>query len=216
MINIVLADDHQLLRKGLRSLLQCEPDFTIIGESGKGLETINLCERLIPDVLVLDLMLTGINGLEVTRQLTKKCPEVHIVILSMHNNEAYVLEAFRSGAKAYILKESSPDELVYAIKEVIAGRRYLSSTFTENAINAYIQKTDSKPTLPSEQLTLREKEILHLVSQGMKNVEIAARLFISVRTVETHRTNIMRKLDLHKSAQLIQFAIQHNTNYAKI
>jgi two-component system response regulator NreC len=211
MINIVLADDHQVLRKGLRSLLHSEPDFKIVGESEYGLETINLCEKLTPDVLVLDLMLAGINGLEVTRQLTKKCPEVHIVILSMHNNEAYVLEAFRSGAKAYILKESSPDELVCAIKEVMAGRRYLSSAFTENAINAYIQKTNSKPILSSEQLTLREKEILHLASQGMKNVEIAALLFISVRTVETHRTNIMRKLDLHKSAHLIQFAVQHDT-----
>lgn len=215
MIKIFLADDHQVLRKGLRSLLHNEPDFEIVGESGDGIETISLCNKLLPDILVLDLMLTGINGLEVTRQLTIKCPEVRIIILSMHNNEAYVLEAFRLGAKAYILKESSPDELVCAIKEVIAGRRYLSSTFTENAINAYIEKTDAKLILSSEQLTMREKEILHLTSLGMKNAEIAVRLFISVRTVETHRTNIMRKLDMHKNAQLIQFAIQQDSNYTK-
>jgi DNA-binding NarL/FixJ family response regulator len=213
MINIILADDHQILRKGLRSLLQSEPDFEIVGESGDGLETINLCKKLGPDILVLDLMLAGINGLEVTRQLTKKCPKVHVVILSMHNGEAYVLETFQSGAKAYILKESSPDELIYAIREVMAGRRYLSSAFTENAISAYIQKADYKPIPTSEQLTLREQEILHFTSQGMKNSEIAARLLISIRTVETHRTNIMRKLDLHKNTQLIQFAIQHDTTY---
>jgi two-component system, NarL family, response regulator NreC len=215
MIKIFLADDHQLLRKGLRSLLHNEQDFEIVGESGDGLETISLCHKLLPDILVLDLMLTGINGLEVTRQLTKKCPEVHIIILSMHNNEAYVLEAFRLGAKAYILKESSPDELVCAIKEVITGRRYLSSAFTEKAINAYVEKNDSKPILSSEQLTLREKEIIHLTSLGMKNAEIAVHLFISIRTVETHRTNIMRKLNMHKNAQLIQFAIQQESNYTK-
>ena len=209
MIKIVLADDHQVVRKGLRALLGAEPDFNVVGEAGDGLESLRLVEELQPDILVLDLMMSGINGLEVTRQLNKKNSRTGIVILSMHNNEAYVLEALRSGAKAYILKESSPEELVHAIKEVSSGRRYLSSPLTERAIEAYTQRTEVKPIDPYDQLTTREREILQLTAQGITNVDIASRLYISPRTVETHRTNLMRKLSLHNHTQLIQFAIQH-------
>jgi DNA-binding NarL/FixJ family response regulator len=210
MINIILADDHQVVRKGLKALLSAEADFNIVGEAGDGLETVKLVEELQPEILVLDLMMAGINGLEVTRQLNKKNPKTGIVILSMHNNEAYVLEALRSGAKAYILKESPPEELVRAIKEVSSGRRYLSSPLTERAIEAYTQRTEVKPIDPYDQLTTREREILQLTSQGCTNTDIASRLYISPRTVETHRTNLMHKLDLHNHAQLIQFAIQHD------
>jgi len=209
MIKIVLADDHQVVRKGLKVLLSAEPDFNVVGEAGDGLETVKLCEQIQPDILVLDLMMPGINGLEVTRQLNKRLPETGIVILSMHSNEAYVLEALRSGAKAYILKESSPEELVHAIHEVYSGRRYLSSPLTERAIEVYTQKTEVKPMDPYDQLTNREKEILQLAAQGITNAEIASRLNISPRTVETHRTNLMRKLNLHNQSNLIQFAIQH-------
>jgi two-component system, NarL family, response regulator NreC len=209
MIKIILADDHQVVRKGLKALLMADPEFEIVGEAGDGLDTVKLVEELQPDILVLDLMMPGINGLEVTRQLNKKNPGIGIVILSMHSNEAYVLEALRSGARAYILKESSPDELVRAIKEVSSGRRYLSAPLTERAIEAYTQKTEMKPMDPFEQLTTRELEILQLAAQGNTNSDIAARLFISPRTVETHRTHLMRKLNLLNHAQLIQFAIQH-------
>jgi two-component system response regulator NreC len=209
MINIILADDHQVVRKGLKALLSAEPEFNIIGEAGDGLETVKLVEDLQPDILVLDLMMAGINGLEVTRQLNKKNPRIGIVILSMHSNEAYVLEALRSGAKAYILKESPPEELIRAIKEVSTGRRYLSAPLTERAIEAYTQRTEVKPIDPFDQLTTREREILQLTAQGSTNSDIASRLFISPRTVETHRTNLMRKLSLHNHGQLIQFAIQH-------
>jgi two-component system, NarL family, response regulator NreC len=208
MIKIVLADDHQIVRKGFKALLSVEPDLEIVGEAGDGFETIKLAEQLQPDILVLDLMMAGINGLEVTRQLSKKNNKVGIVILSMHSNEAYVLEALRSGAKAYILKESPPEELVHAIHEVHAGRRYLSSPLTERAIEAYTQKTEVQTIDPYDQLTTREREILQLAAQGRTNNEIATRFFISPRTVETHRTNLMRKLDLHSHSQLIQFAIQ--------
>lgn len=210
MINIILADDHQVVRKGIKSLLGTEPDFNVIGEAGDGLETVKLVEQLEPEVLVLDLMMSGINGLEVTRQLSKKSPQTGIVILSMHSNEAYVLEALRSGAKGYIIKESPPDELIRAIREVASGRRYLSSPLTERAIEAYTQKHEAKPTDPYEQLTTREREILHLTAQGCTNSDMASRLYISPRTVETHRTNLMRKLGLHTHSQLIQFAIQHS------
>jgi DNA-binding NarL/FixJ family response regulator len=209
MIRIVLADDHQVVRKGFKALLSAEPDFSVIGEAGEGLEALNLVERLQPEIVVLDLMMSGINGLEVTRQLSKKSPKTSVVILSMHSNEAYVLEALRSGAKAYILKESSPEELIKAIREVSCGRRYLSSPLSERAIEAYTRKTEVKEPEPYDQLTTREREILQLAAQGCTNTEIAKRLFISSRTVETHRTNLMRKLDLHNHIQLIQFAIQH-------
>jgi two-component system response regulator NreC len=209
MIKIILADDHQVVRKGLKALLSSEPDFNIVGEAGDGLETVQLVEQVLPDILVLDLMMSGINGLEVTRQLSKKGVKTGIVILSMHNNEAYVLEALRSGAKAYILKDSPPEELTRAIREVSSGRRYLSSPLTERAIEAYTQKTEVKSIDPYEELTTREREILQLAAQGCTNSEIASRLYISPRTVETHRTNLMRKLGLHNHTQLIQFAIQH-------
>jgi two-component system, NarL family, response regulator NreC len=209
MIKIILADDHQVVRKGFKALLSVEPDLKIVGEAGDGFETVKLVEQLQPDVLVLDLMMTGINGLEVTRQLTKKNTKLGIVILSMHSNEAYVLEALRSGARAYILKESPPEELVKAIHEVHNGRHYLSSPLTERAIEAYTQTTETQSVDPYDQLTTREREVLHLAAQGLTNNEIAIRLFISSRTVETHRTNFMRKLSLHNHSQLIQFAIQH-------
>jgi two-component system, NarL family, response regulator NreC len=143
MIQIILADDHQVVRKGLKALLSAEPDLSIIGEAGDGLETVKLVEQLQPDILILDLMMAGINGLEVTRQLHKKCPKIGIVILSMHSNEAYVLEALRSGAKAYILKESPPEELVRAIRDVAAGRRYLSSPLSERNLINYMNRTNS-------------------------------------------------------------------------
>ena len=209
MIKIILADDHQVVRKGLKALLSAEPDLEVIGEAGDGLETVKLVEQLIPDILVLDLMMAGINGLEVTRQLNKKHPGIGIVILSMHSNEAYVLEALRSGARAYILKESPPEELIRAIKDVYSGRRYLSAPLSERAIEAYTQRTEVNPIDPYDQLTTREREILQLAAQGISNTEISTRLFISPRTVETHRTNLMRKLNIHNHTQLIQFAVQH-------
>ncbi|MCR4394879.1 MAG: response regulator transcription factor, partial [Dehalococcoidales bacterium] len=161
MIRIILADDHQVVRKGLKALLSAEPDFQIVGEAGDGLEALKQVEEFHPDIIVLDLMMAGINGLEVTRQIQKKGLETGVVILSMHSNEAYVLEALRSGAKAYILKESSPEELIRAIREVFAGRRYLSAPLSERAIEAYLKKTEVQSD-PYSQLTTREREILLL------------------------------------------------------
>jgi DNA-binding NarL/FixJ family response regulator len=173
-------------------------------------------EKFQPEVLVLDLMMAGLNGLEVARQLNGKSYRTGIVILSMHKSEVYVQEALRSGAKAYVLKESSPEELVHAIREVAAGRRYLSAPLTELAIEAYSQLGESSNDDPFEQLTAREREILQFTAQGYSNGDIASRLFISPRTVETHRTNLMRKLELHNHSQLIQFAIQRGIILGKV
>jgi len=205
---IVLADDHQVVRHGLRSLLEAEPDFSVVGETGDGLEAAQLVERLQPDVLVLDLMMPGLNGLEVTRQVSQRSPRTRVVILSMHASEAHVLEALRSGAAAYVLKESTSAELVRAVREAVAGRRYLSSPLSERAIEAYMQKAESAELDPYEMLTAREREVLHLVVQGHTSAEIADRLFISRRTVETHRANLMRKLGLRTHTDLIRYALQ--------
>ncbi len=209
MIKIVLADDHQMVRQGLKLLLKDETDFNVIAEAGDGLEAVRLVEQYKPDVLVLDLVMRGISGLEVTRQLSKKAPQTGIVILSMHDEENYVIEALRSGAKAYILKNSSLEEFLQAIREVAAGRRYLSLSLSERAIRAYTLQSGVAHSEPYDQLTLREREILQLCAQGYTNAGISSSLYISPRTVETHRSNIMRKLNLHNHNQLIRFAIQH-------
>jgi DNA-binding NarL/FixJ family response regulator len=207
-MTIVLADDHHVVRQGLRSLLEAEPDCSIVGETGDGLEAVQLVERLQPDLLVLDLMMPSLNGLEVTRQVSQRSPRTRVVILSMHANEAHVLEALRAGAAAYVLKESTSAELVRAVREAFAGRRYLGTPLSERAIEAYVQKAESAALDPYEMLTAREREVLHLVVEGHTSAEIADRLFIGRRTVETHRANLMRKLGLRTHTDLIRYALQ--------
>jgi len=207
-ISILLADDHQVVRQGLRALLEAEPDFCLIGEAGDGLETVQLAERLKPDVLIVDLMMPGLNGLEVTRQVRQRSPQCRVVILSMHSNEAYVLEALRNGAAGYVLKDSSAADLVQAVREVAAGRRYLSPPLSERAIETYIQKAEATTLDPYETLTTREREVLHLAAEGRTNAEIAAQLSISPRTAETHRANLMRKLGLRTQTDLIRYALR--------
>ncbi len=208
MTTIVLADDHHVVRQGLRALLEAQPDFQLVGEAGDGLEAVQLTERLRPDVLVIDLMMPSLNGLEATRQVSQRSPHTRVVILSMHSNEAYVLEALRNGAAGYVLKGSSAADLVQAVREVVAGRRYLSSPLSERAIEAYIQKATDVTLDPYEMLTNREREVLHLAAEGHTNAEIADQLSISPRTAETHRANLMHKLGLHTHTDLIRYALR--------
>ena len=204
----MLADDHPVVRQGLRALLEAEQDFTIVGEAADGLEVAGLVERLRPNVLVLDLMLPGLGGIEVTRQICHRFPQTRVVILSMYANEAYVLEALRNGAAGYVIKEASAAQLVQAVREVSAGRRYLSPPLSENAIEAYLEKAQATPLDLYETLTTREREVVHLAATGNSNVEIADRLGISSRTAETHRANLMRKLGLHSQTELIRYAMR--------
>lgn len=204
----MLADDHQIVRQGLRALLETEPDLQIIGEAADGSETVQLVETLQPDILVVDIMMGGMNGIEVTRQISKRATKPKVVVLSMYSNEAYVIEALQAGASGYVLKEATANELVRAIHEAIAGRRYLSSSLSERAIQAYLQKTATTTLDPYDMLSSREREVLHLAVEDHTNAEIAARLFISRRTVEIHRANMMRKLGLSNRVQLIRYAIQ--------
>jgi two-component system response regulator NreC len=207
MLNIILADDHKVVRKGLRALLITEPDFKIVGEAENGLEALELVEKLKPDVLVLDLMMPVLSGLEVIRCLCQKPCHTRIVILSMHSSEAYVIEALRLGADAYILKDSSPDELIKGIRQVAAGNKFLGAPLSCKSIEDYTC-IEMSPSILSESLTKREEEILQMASRGLSNQEIADKLGISSRTVETHRNNLMHKLNLHSQIQMTNMAIQ--------
>ncbi|MFQ6101932.1 MAG: response regulator [Anaerolineae bacterium] len=208
MTTIVLADDHHIVRKGMRALLEAEPDFRLVGEASDGLETAQLVERLRPDVLVLDLMMPGLNGIEVTRQVRKRSPRTQVIILSMHANDGYVLEALRSGATGYVLKDASMSELIQAVRDVATGRRYLSPLLAERAIDAYVMQTKESTLDRYETLTDREREVLHLAAEGLTNIEVAARLSISPRTAENHRANMMRKLGLRTQTELVLYALR--------
>jgi two-component system, NarL family, response regulator NreC len=205
---IVLADDHQLVREGLRLLLEGQPGFSVVGETSDGLQVAELVGRLKPDVLVVDLVMPGLGGLDVAREVARRAPRTRIVILSMHSSDAFVVQALRSGASAYVLKDSSGEELVRAIRQVLAGRRYLSPPLSENAIQAYVKRAEGAEVDIYETLTSREREVLHLAAEGLGNPAIGERLGISPRTAETHRAHVMQKLGLRTRTDLIMYAIK--------
>jgi two-component system, NarL family, response regulator NreC len=207
-ISIMLADDHPVVRRGMQTLLEAEPDFSVIGETGDGLDTVREVERLQPDVLVLDLMMPGLSGLEVLRIIRQRSPRTRVVVLSMHNNNAFVVTALKEGATGYVLKGSEEQNLVHAVREAVAGRRFLSPPVTERAIDAYISQARAAPIDPHETLTAREREVLQLAAEGKTSGEIAARLHISHRTVENHRANVMRKLGLKNQSELVCYALR--------
>jgi DNA-binding NarL/FixJ family response regulator len=209
MISVVLADDHPVVRRGLRVLLEAEPDIRVAGEAGDGLETLKAVETLQPHILILDLMMPGVGGLEVTRQVAQRSPTTRVIVLSMYASEAYVLEALRNGAKGYVVKDALAGELVRAVREVVAGHRYLGSPLSERAITAYLERTKSIGEDPLAELTTRERETLHLAAEGRSCVEIAACLGISPRTAETHRAHLMQKLGFRNQTEVVRFAIRH-------
>ncbi len=208
MTTIVLADDHHVVRQGLRALLEAETDFSVVGEAADGLEVAGLVERLEPDVLIADVMMPGLGGLEVTRQISRRTPHTRVIILSMYDNEAYVAEALRNGAAGYVLKCASGAELIRAVRAVAAGRRYLSPPLSEGAIEAYVERAKAGTLDLYDTLTTREREVLHLAAEGHTSAEIARRLSISPRTAETHRANLMRKLGLQTQTDLIRYALR--------
>lgn len=207
-IDILLVDDHAIVRQGLRSLLEAEPGFRVVDEAGNGLEALEKAKRLKPDVMILDLMMPDLNGLEVARQLSKLPLRTKIIILSMYDDEGFVLEALGDGAAGYVLKDSDSTDLVHAVKEVIAGRRYLSPPLSDRAISAYQQFAKSGTFDKYDTLTAREREVLQLTVEGGTHSEIASKLGISTRTAETHRANLMHKLEIHSQADLIRYAIK--------
>jgi len=205
---VVLADDHPIVREGVRALFADQDDLAIVGETGDGLKVSELVERVKPDVLVLDLTLPNLSGLEVLRQVTRRFPRTRIVILSMHAADAYVLEAMRSGAAAYVVKDAIGTELIAAIREVRAGRRYLSAPLSERAIEVYLEQGRPASLDPFDTLTTREREVLRLAAGGRTSGQIATQLSISPRTAETHRANLMHKLGLHSQTDLVRYAMR--------
>ncbi|MCK5053190.1 MAG: response regulator transcription factor [Anaerolineales bacterium] len=208
MITIVLGEDHQIVRQGLRALLEEEEGIQVIGEAGDGLEVLDLVEQLEPDILVVDLMMPGLHGLEITRQVRNRSRRTLVVVLSMHADESYVIAALKNGASGYVLKDSSASDLVTALREVSDGRRFLSSPLSDRAIEVYMKTSDDNDEDVYECLTNREREILQLAAEGDSNRTIGERLSISPRTVETHRANLMRKLGLKTQTDLIRFALR--------
>ncbi|MGW8249998.1 MAG: response regulator [Anaerolineales bacterium] len=206
--HILLAEDHTIVRQGLRRLLTSEDDFEIVGEAETGLQAISLVERLRPDVLVLDIMMSEMNGIDVARWVKKNVPATRVVILSMHDSEAFVVESLRAGALAYLLKQTTSDELVQAIHHAMQGQRFLSPSISDQLINNYVLRFENETFDIYETLTPREREVFNLVAEGHTNSEIAEKLSISVRTVERHRTNFMHKLELDSQTDLIRYAIQ--------
>jgi len=208
-LSLFLADDHQIVRQGLKAILDLEPDFRVVGEAGDGLSTLRGVEQKGPDVLVLDLMMPGVDGLEVLRQMAERFPRTRVVVLSMHGDEVYARTAFLAGAGAYVLKEAGVQELVRAIREVVAGRKYVSPPFSPKLLEARATSEDERPQDRFDSLTPREREVLLLTAEGHTGAEISRRLFISVRTVESHRINLMRKLRIRNQKELVRYAVEH-------
>ena len=204
---IVLAEDHDVVRQGLRALLEKEPDFSVLGEASEGLRVAELVERTKPDVLILDLAMPGLGGLDVAREVARRVPRTRIVILSMHSAEAFVVQALRNGAAAYVLKQRSAAELITAIREVVAGRRYLSPPLSDKAIEAYTRAQGGEIDA-YEMLTTRERQVLHLAAEGLSNPAIAKKLGVSPRTAESHRARVMAKLGLRSRRDLIVYSIK--------
>jgi len=207
-IKILIADDHKILRQGIRSLLAPQPDFEVVGETTDGPETLKETFKLKPDVVLMDIGMPNLNGFEATRQIKKKLPEVKVLILTMYQDDEYVLQALQSGASGYVLKDVAVEELVTAIRAVNNDQYYLSPSISRTVIDAYLRKTEKGEREPSELLTAREREIVQLIAEGYTNKEIAAKLFISVKTVDAHRSHIMEKLDIHEVARLVKYAIR--------
>lgn len=209
MISVVLADDHPIVRQGLRTLLEGEGGCHVVGEAADGLTAVDLIARLNPHVAILDVQLPDLDGLEVARRTRERSPATRIVMLSMHADEPYVVDALRHGALGYVLKGSATSDLLAAVRAAVEGKRYLSAPLADRAIDAYARQA-GKPARPFDRyelLTAREREVAQLAAQGLSNVEIGERLAISPRTAETHRANLLRKLGLQNQTDLVRFAV---------
>lgn len=208
-IRILLAEDHLIMRTGLRLVLEKQPDFQVIGEAADGREALALAQKEHPDVAVMDIGMPNLNGIEATRQLCASQPDCAVVILSMHSDEGYVLRALKAGAKGYLLKESAESDLIAAIRAVKAGKAYFSPAVSRMLVEDYVRQLQDREIEDSyELLTTREREVLQLIAEGRSNKEVANQLNLSLYTIETHRGNLMEKLNLHTVPELILYAVR--------
>ena len=207
-IRILLVDDHQIMRDGLRAILTTEESFQIVGEAENGREAATLARTLVPDVIIMDIGMPDLNGVEATRQIKAEQPEVKVIALSMYADRGYVLGILEAGASGYVLKTGAYDELHRAFKAVIRGKTYLSPDVTQMVVDAQVRGAPQGASSGQTTLGAREREIVQLLAEGHTSPDIARRMHISTRTVETHRRNIMKKLDLHSVAELTKYAIR--------
>jgi two-component system response regulator NreC len=207
---IVLADDHAILREGIRALLEDQHDMAVVGEAADGRKAVELAREQSPDIVVMDIGMPLLNGLEATRQIKRECPQVSVLVLTMHDNEEYVSQILAAGASGYVLKRAASSELVTAIRAVAAGQSYLSPAVTKLLIEGFIGRPPATQARidPFDTLTAREREVMQLVAEGHTNSQIAKLLNISLKTVKAHRSNLMQKLGLHDRGELIKVAIQ--------
>ena len=207
-VTVLLADDHPLIRRGLRNLLATESGFSVVGEAEDGLQAVQLAESLRPAILIVDLMMPNLNGLEVLRQVSRRSPKTRMIVLSMQSAEAYVVETFRSGAIGYVLKDSAPDELINAIQLALLNVKYLSPKLPERLLDIITKPLEQAKLDLYETLTDREREVFQMATEGKTAAEIARLLSISPRTVELHRGRMMNKLGFHSQTELVRYAIK--------
>jgi DNA-binding NarL/FixJ family response regulator len=206
-VRVLLADDHILVRAGLRKLLESLPNIEVVGEASDGLALLELAARMQPQLILMDIAMPGLNGLEATGRITKAWPDMRVLILSMHQNSEYIRQALRQGAVAYLLKDSAPMELELALKAVLNGETYLSPAVSKGVVSDYVQRLRNEEQ-PIDVLTPRQREVLQLIAEGQSTKDIARRLDLSVKTVETHRTQLMKQLDIHEVTGLVRYALR--------
>ena len=207
-IRVLLVDDHAILREGLRARLELEPDLQVVGEAEDGRAAVEQARQLHPDVVIMDISMPLLNGIEATRQIKCLPDKIEVLVLSMHDDEGYIRQALTAGALGYILKDADARELIDAIRAINKGEAVLSSAITRLVIEDYLRFGEIRPTDEDDCLTPREREVLQLIAEGYTNKQIATMLNISIKTVQVHRTNMMKKLDLHDRGELIKYAIQ--------
>jgi DNA-binding NarL/FixJ family response regulator len=208
-LRVLLADDHAIVRRGLKSLLETEPGLTVVAEAADGLEALRLCEEHLPDTLILDIAMPKLNGIEVAARAQKLERPPRVVILSMHADESYILRALAAGARAYLLKDATDEDLLPAVRAAAAGKPFFSAAVTAVLVEDYMRRLQARGLTDSYHLlTDREKEVLQLLAEGRSNKEVASLLDLGLSTVETHRANLMQKLNLHNTAEIVLYAVR--------
>jgi DNA-binding NarL/FixJ family response regulator len=207
-ITVVVAEDHTIVRKGICSLIDGKADIQVVGEAEDGRDAIDKVTALLPDVVIMDIAMPHLNGLEATRQLKKMFPQIKILALTMYTNEEYILQILQAGASGYVIKQAAPAELISAIHAIYRGDSFLSPSISKTIIDEYLRHTTPNVSAEHEKLTDREREVLQLIAEGCSNREIASKLQVSVKTVGVHRTNLMEKLEIHNVTDLVKYALR--------